>query len=317
MDVVFVTHNDLGKACLEELSALGASIDAIYTRPQRSDISDQTRFDAFARDRDIPLHAVDSVNDDDVVEQMRTYEPDLLFVVGWSQLVDPEIFELPSTAALGMHPSPLPRGRGRAPIAWSLIKGLSETALTCFHLTEAADEGDVAGQQEIEISIQDDAASLFEKVVNTGRELTHQVYAEFEQGNMPRIVQDESEATWWPRRRPHHGLIDWTQSPGDVYNWIRALTHPYPGAFSFLDGTKVRIWAANPPTGEPEFVTPGEIAYAREGALGVGAWEGVVELTRIQVEDDSEVEAARLVNDYDIAVGDQFAYVGDHSLKNQ
>ena len=137
MRTVFVSHNDLGLACLEELHDLGADVTAIFTRPQDDAVADQTTFDEVAARTGATLHEVESVNTDAVVDQLRAYDPELLYVVGWSRLVEQRVIDVPSVAALGMHPAPLPRGRGRAPIAWSLIKGLEETALSMFHLVEA------------------------------------------------------------------------------------------------------------------------------------------------------------------------------------
>ena len=308
MRTVFVSHNDLGLACLEELDRLGADIRAVLTRPELARISDQTDFTDFTDGRDVPLHRVDSINSDEWVERLTAYEPELLFVVGWSRLVEQRILDIPSVAAFGMHPAPLPRGRGRAPIAWSLIKGLDETALTMFHLVEEADAGDVAGQVSIPIDRHDDAASLYEKVVNAGRTLMQEVYPRLASGEVPRTPQDDDEATWWPRRRPEHGCIDWTRSPEEVYNWIRGQSRPYPGAFSVLDGHRVTVWGANPPADEQAFVRPGELVYRDGDALGVGAWEGVVELTRVEI-DGTERPAGDLVTERSFEIGDRFAHV--------
>jgi Methionyl-tRNA formyltransferase len=225
--------------------------------------------------------------------------------------VEQDVLSIPSVTAVGMHPAPLPRGRGRAPIAWSLIKGLEETALSFFHLVEEADAGDLIGQKPILIDTTDDAADLYEKVVDAARELIRHYYPQFEAGVVPRNPQDETQATWWPKRDPHHGLIDWTKPSQEVYNWIRGQTRPYPGAFSYLDGRKVTIWSANPPTDSTAFVTPGEITYVNSETVGVGTWEGIIELTEIQVGDDAPVSADALVSAYDFEVGDVFENARD------
>ncbi|WP_276282380.1 methionyl-tRNA formyltransferase [Halorussus caseinilyticus] len=311
MRVVFVTHNDLGLACLEELDALGADIRGIFTRPRREDIADQTDLAAFADDRGVPLHETESVNDDPSRGRIADCDPDLLFVVGWSRLVKQEVLDIPEVAALGMHPAPLPRGRGRAPIAWSLVKGLDRTALSFFHLVEEADAGDLVGQHPIEIDREDDAATLYEKVVAAGRDLIRTYYPQFEDGAVPRRPQDDDAATWWPKRTPDHGLVDWTRPPGEVYDWIRGQTHPYPGAFSFVNDHRVTIWAANPPDDESAFCRPGEILHREGDTLAVGAWEGSVELTRLQVGDGDEIPAGELVERFDVEVGDRFENARD------
>jgi methionyl-tRNA formyltransferase len=311
MRVVFVTHNELGLACLEELVDLGADVQGIFTRPQEDDLSDQIEIAPFAERNDVNLHRVSSVNNGTVKSQISKYEPDLLFVIGWSQLVDTDILNIPSVAALGMHPAPLPRGRGRAPLAWSIIKGLDETALSMFHLVEEADAGDLVGQEALPIDREDDASSLYEKMVVAGRMLIQDYYPKFESGFVPRKPQDDSKATWWPKRLPKHGLIDWNRSPWDVYNWIRGQTRPYPGAYSYIDGEKVTIWAADPPTNETVLVRPGEISYCKDNVLGVGVWEGILELTEIQVGQDDPISAGELVSEYEIEVGDMFVGARD------
>jgi methionyl-tRNA formyltransferase len=311
MDIVFVTHNKLGLACLEELSAVGADIRAVYTRPEREDISDQVPIDSFAEEQDVPLHRVDSINSDSVKTEIAGYDPELLFVVGWSQLVDSAVLDIPSVAALGMHPAPLPRGRGRAPLAWSMIKGLDQTALSFFHLVEAADAGDLVGQEPLNIALTDDASSLYEKMVEAGRTLIREYYPQFEPGAVPRTPQDEDEATWWPKRDPWHGLIGWNRSPQEVYDWIRGQTRPYPGAFSYLDDQKVTVWAARPPDEETAFARPGEIVARGDETLTVGAWEGLIELSEVEVEDDGPVPASALVSEYDFNVGDTFSNARD------
>jgi methionyl-tRNA formyltransferase len=315
MRVDFVTHNELGLACLEELNELDADIQAVYTRPDREDISDQVEIEPFTDQKEIPLHRVRCINTRTIKSEIRDHNPELLFVVGWSQLVDAEVLDIPSIAALGMHPAPLPRGRGRAPLAWSIMWGLDETALSLFHLEKEADAGDLVGQQRIPIDIQDDAASLYEKVVEAGRVLIQEYYPKFASGSIPRTPQDDSKATWWPKREPHHGLIDWNRPPAELYDWIRGQARPYPGAFTYLDDRKITIWEANQPSEDPAFVSPGEIAYYDEGVLGVCAWEGVIELTEIEVEDEGPIRADSLLSLYDWSVGDSFENARDRMRK--
>lgn len=311
MRVVFITHNDLGLACLEELDDLEADIVAVYTRPERDDIADQTDLTKFTAENGIPLHRVNSVNTDAIKSQIAEYDPELLFVVGWSQLVDSEIFEISSIASLGMHPAPLPKGRGRAPLAWSLIKGLDETALSFFYLTEEADAGDLVGQEPLPIDLEDDASTLYQKMIEAGRTLIRKHYPEFAAGTNSRIPQDDEQATWWPKREPHHGLIDWNLSPVEVYNWIRGQSRPYPGAFSYLDSEKITIWAANPPKSTSSLARPGEIVYQDGDALGVAVWEGTLEITEVEVAAEGPISASALLSEYEFEIGDVFTNARD------
>jgi methionyl-tRNA formyltransferase len=306
MQTVFISQNELGLACLEELLDLDADVHHVFTKPANPNISDQVAFDPLCQSYGIPTTETESVNDDTTVATIRKCDPDLLFVIGWSELVSSTVLNIPSVTALGMHPAPLPRGRGRAPLAWSLIKGLDETGLSFFHLAEEADAGDLVGQQSLPIDITDDAGSMYQKMIGAGREMIREYYPKFEQGVVPRTPQKDEKATWWPRRNPEHGIIDWNRSPRDVYNWIRGQTRPYPGAFSYIDGQKVTIWDANPPNEDTTFIRPGEISYHNDNALEVGVWESAIEITELQVEGDEPVTGSEFLELYEFQAGDRF-----------
>ncbi|WP_254545893.1 methionyl-tRNA formyltransferase [Halomarina pelagica] len=307
MRVVFLTNDEVGLACLDELIDLGADVRGVFTRPSADAAVD---LPSFADRHDVPLYEV-SVDAPEPRSRIDGCDPELLFAVGWSRLVDETILELASVAALGVHPAPLPRGRGHDPVAWSLIKGLEETALSLFHLAEDPTAGDLVGQRSIEIEPTDDAAALREKVVEAARASIRAHYPAFERGEVPRTPQDEDEATWWPKRDPRHGLVDWTRSPGEVHDWIRGLSRPHAGAFSYLHGRRVTLWAADPPSDERVFCAPGELLYRDGGALGVGAWEGVVELARVQVDGEDERPAATLLDREGVSFGDRFEAARD------
>jgi methionyl-tRNA formyltransferase len=290
---------------------MGADIRLVITRPEDPSLADQTSLTEFTDRHEIELRREESVNSSAVKDAITATDPELLFVVGWSRLVDQEVIAIPSVAALGMHPAPLPRGRGRAPLAWSIIKGLDQTCLTMFHLVEKADAGDIVGQRTIPIELEDHAGTVYEKMVEAGRELVRSYYPTFESGDVPRTSQDDSKATWWPKREPHHGLIDWNRPPRELYDWIRGLTRPYPGAFSFIEDVKVTVWAANPPSDSSSFAQPGEITHCVDDGIGIGAWEGILEVTEVQVEDDDPVPANELIESYPFEVGDVFVNARD------
>ncbi|MFC7203581.1 methionyl-tRNA formyltransferase [Haloferax namakaokahaiae] len=311
MRAVFVTHNNIGRTCLKALIECGAEVPAVYTQPEKGSLSDQISLEPFCEEHDIDLYRTESVNDQETREQIASYDPEYLFVIGWSRLVNQSVLDIPSVTALGMHPAPLPRGRGRAPIAWSLIKGLDTTAMSFFHLVEEADAGDLVAQHEIDIDIEDDAASLYEKVRLAAGQFIRDTYDELAAHDVTRIEQDESNATWWPKRTPRHGLVDWVRSPRKLYDWIRGQSHPYPGAYSYLDGTKVRLWSARPPSEEPVFGVPGEILAVNGDGIEIAAWEGSLVVDRVQVGDDEEVSGAELIESYEFEIGQRFENARD------
>jgi methionyl-tRNA formyltransferase len=212
----------------------------------------------------IPVMRGRNVNDPKAIEWIREKAPDVLLVVGWTQLVRPQLLAVPKIAALGFHASLLPKYRGRAPVNWAILNGESETGNTMIVLEPGADEGDIVSQRRIPITFEDDCSTIYQKVSDTECEMLDEVLPLIEQGRMPRLKQDPSQATVMPKRRPEDGIIDWSWTSRRIYDWVRALTEPYPGAFTHLSGRKITIWKASivaarshNPSGSIEFDTDG------------------------------------------------------------
>jgi methionyl-tRNA formyltransferase len=217
--------------------------------------------------------------------------PDVLLVVGWTQLLKEELLAIPKVA-LGFHASLLPKYRGRAPINWALIHGERETGNTLIVLAPGADVGDIVAQRTIPIGDDDDCATLYGKVAATEVEILSDVLPLIAKGRMPRRKQDESKATVMPKRRPEDGLIDWTRPSRALYDWVRALTHPYPGAFTFFEGRRVFVWcAALPAPGEsvPARSVPGTLARSLESGPLVATGDGWLHLISVSRDGEPEV----------------------------
>jgi len=304
--IIFVSHNIFGINCLDEIIHRKGNVIAIFTVDDSSSmkISDYTSFERIAEENNILLYKIKKLSESDLL-QIRNLKPDIIFVIGWSQLIPNELLNVPDKGCIGMHPTLLPRGRGRAPINWALIKGMEKTGLTMFYLSEGADTGDIIGQEEIQIALEDDAASLYEKVIVSGRHLISEFLPKLENEKAPRIKQDGKLATVWPKRNPDDGLIDWNKSPMEIYNWIRGLTHPYPGAFTFLRNKKVFILSSKY-INKKVCAEPGTIIKISEDGLVVSAWEKGLLLTKIQPENKEIMSAMEFAEVYNIKVGDRF-----------
>lgn len=314
MKTIIVTHNELGLRIIRTLVELDADIQTIYTRTISEDISDHLDIKSRLEGIDIPINSVDSMNIDDVYHSMKNTNPDLLLVAGWSELLKSRILDIPNLASLGFHPAPLPRGRGRAPIAWSLIKGLNRSAMSLFHLVEEADAGDIVGQEWFDIDKNDDASSIYAKSINSADELIREYYPKFEQKKVPRRPQNDAKATWWPKREPHHGLVDWRLTASSVYNWIRGSSHPYPGAFSYINDKKVRLWDAESPSTNRVFGKPGEILSNSGSKLEIATWESSIVITRVQIGDNPEIPASHLFDELNVEIGDAFVDARDITM---
>lgn len=296
--IAFIGCVEEGRRSLESLLAIGADIVALFTlRPElAATVSGAVPFEDLAAAHGIPLHYVRNVNDPEPVEVLRSLRPDLVFCVGWTQLLRREILALPRLGCVGFHASLLPRFRGRAPVNWAIILGEKETGNTMMLLDEGVDTGDILAQRRFPIDDDDTCATIYDKVARSEDEMIREVLPAIREGRLVRMPQDHAAATVMPRRRPEDGVIDWELPTRRLHDWVRALTHPYPGAFTTLEGSKVFVWKAAPwrpgPGGGPR-VAPRPGFWRLEGEpprLLAGTADGDLEVLRVQREGGEEID---------------------------
>ena len=244
--VGFVTCVQLGLSCIEEIYRIGGHLDVLFTLEdgQARNKSGRIYLDDFAKQHNVPLIKSRNVNDEAVVEEICRRELDWLFIIGWSQIARKEVLNAPRIGCVGMHPTLLPKGRGRASIPWAILKGLTETGVTMFCLDEGVDTGDIIAQQVIPLDEGITATELYGKVNDAHIRLIRDNWEDILNGTAEFRKQDESEATEWPGRKPEDGRIDREMTVNEALCLVRAVTHPYPGAF-YEDGEKTwRVWSA-------------------------------------------------------------------------
>jgi methionyl-tRNA formyltransferase len=235
---------------------------------------------------------VNSINDERSVALLESLELDVAFVIGWNEILRPAALHTARVGMIGAHASLLPRNRGSAPINWALIRGERNGGNSLIWLSEGVDAGDIIDQTSFEITPYDTCASLYNRVAESNRDMLLRLLPRLLAGERPGVRQRYFDEPVLPRRRPSDGRIDWNQPSEAVYNFIRALTRPYPGAFSWLDGRRWTIWNAallptvGAPVAEPgrvlgPVVSPIEAACGQLVACGTGA------LVVLEVEADS------------------------------
>lgn len=219
-----------------------AGVCGLHTR-HAGRVSDFRDLAPLAEEARAPFLAFDKVTEPEVASFLKQCRPDWLFVVGLSQLVPAELRDLARLGAVGFHPTLLPEGRGRAPVAWTILLD-RPAAANLFYLTDEADAGDLIAQRPVPVHPDDYAADLIERTNEVLEEMVADLAPAFAAGQVPRTPQDHSRATYYFRRRPEDGLIDWRQPAEDIYRLVRAVSRPYPGAFTFRSGRKVTVWRA-------------------------------------------------------------------------
>ena len=289
MKTVCVSFDEMGYACFEKIHQLGGDIRLLITLEdeRREKRSGHLLFEPLAEKTGAPLMKCRNINDPHVLEALRGIQPDLIFIIGWSQLVKEEFISLASHGVIGMHPTMLPKHRGRAPLPWAMIFGVNITAVSMFHIAVEADNGGLIGQMNIPVYRVDTARTLYDRVARAHVQLIEKYFPLLDAGKAPGVAQDESRASHWEGRSPRDGIIDWCADAEHLYDWIRALGEPYPGAFTCCPKGKLIVWAADLPVPLSGHKV-GEIAALDcRGAL-VQTGNGGLWLTRIELADSDE-----------------------------
>lgn len=244
--IAFATCVQLGLSCIEEIYRIGGKLDLLITLKDEKakNKSGRIYLDEIASKQNVPLLKIDNINDTETLQALKELGIDWLFIIGWSQIAKKEVLEVPSKGCIGMHPTLLPVGRGRAAIPWAIIKGLDQTGVTMFKLDEGVDTGEIIGQGVIKISDKTTATGLYEKVDAMHIELMARYWDDIVNDKVVLTKQDESKATEWLGRKPEDGEIVSTMIMDEADKLVRAVTHPYPGAFYKDEDKILRIWSA-------------------------------------------------------------------------
>lgn len=246
MRIGFVTCVQLGLSCMEAIYKTGGRLDFAMTLPDEKSVSKSGRvyIDDFCSTHNIQLMKSSHVNNQEVIEQIKLADLDWLFIIGWSQIASPDVLNAPHKGVLGMHPTLLPEGRGRASIPWAILKELDKTGVTLFKMDQGVDTGPIAAQIEIPLSKTTTATQLYESVDAAHVQLINKVVPLILSDRLELTPQNDSLATEWPGRKPEDGQIDLNGSVYDAEKLVRAVTRPYPGAFCCIDGRVLIIWSA-------------------------------------------------------------------------
>jgi methionyl-tRNA formyltransferase len=251
---------------------------------------------AIVAGRGIPVLRTANLNAPAEVARVRALRPVLIVVVGWTRLLSGELLAMPRLGCVGFHASLLPRHRGRAPVNWAILRGETTTGNTMMYLAPGADEGDIIDQRAVTIEPDDTCGTVYEKVAAAGAAMLREHLPALLSGTAPRRRQGDPEEKPLPKRTPEMGVTDWNRPARAVHDWIRALTHPYPGAFGFLDPLaggaperalpvrKVFLWSSEVPRDHEPEGAPGAIMGVEGDAVRIGARGGSLRIVRIQEE---------------------------------
>ncbi|MBQ8753958.1 MAG: bifunctional UDP-4-amino-4-deoxy-L-arabinose formyltransferase/UDP-glucuronic acid oxidase ArnA [Lentisphaeria bacterium] len=279
--VVFAYHN-IGRAGIEALRRNGFEISAVFTH--KDNANENIWFGSVAElagEYGIPVFAPEDVNHPVWAARIKAMAPDFIFSFYYRNMLSEEILAVPAKGALNLHGSLLPKYRGRVPINWAIINGEKETGVTLHYMTRKADAGDIVDQEKIAITNDDTAKTLFCKAEKAAALMLDRALPLLKEGKADRIPQDDSKATTFGGRKPADGQIDWSKSADEIRNLIRAVTLPYPGAFSYITDRKVFFWSAEVVAADRKAM-PGTVLSAAPFTIACG--EGALRIKTGQIE---------------------------------
>ena len=288
--IVVCAYHNVGCNCVEELLRQGAEIELIFTH--EDSLTEEIWFQSvqeLAGRHAIPCLTSD-VNEPENVERLRELAPDFLFSFYYRNMIKSEVLEIPKAGSLNLHGSYLPRYRGRVPVNWAVINGETETGATLHYMVEQPDAGDIVDQEKVAIEFTDSAHDVFLKVTAAAVTVLSRAWPLLREAKAARVPMQLAAGSYFGGRTPADGWIDWTMPALQIYNLIRGVTHPYPGAFTCLDGKKVFIWQAWPLDGLGE---PGRIVS--QIPLRVATGEGLLEIRSLQVAGQPEETATDFI----------------------
>jgi methionyl-tRNA formyltransferase len=273
-----------GLPALQAVLEQGIPVQAVLTlnEEQFAKRSGGVNYGPLTRRYGVPLYKIGNINDDESVKLLRELALDVAIVLGWSQIIRLPALTLPRLGMIGAHASLLPHNRGSAPINWALIRGEKQAGNTLMWLADGVDTGSIIDQVGFPVTDYDTCATLYEKVAESNREMVLRLIPRLLNGERAGRPQPHNGEEVLPRRKPEHGRVEWARDSRAVYDFIRALTRPYPGAFGRLDGERWFIWQAAlwpgerpgaPPAGQVlgPVVSPVPEACGQAVACGQGA----------------------------------------------
>jgi methionyl-tRNA formyltransferase len=281
--ILFFGYSEVGYDCLSLLLERGDNVVSLITHEDNPNENIWFKTPALAaRGKGIPVHTPERVGTPEWMERIASLRPDLIVSVYYRNMIGMKVLGMAPLGAFNMHGSLLPRYRGRAPINWAVLNGEPRIGMTLHRMVKEPDAGNIVDQEGVDIGPRDTAEQAFRKVMPCARRVLGRQIDALLSGTARETPQDVSKATYFGGRKPEDGRIDWSRTSLQIFNLVRAVTEPYPGAFADVAGARLMVWWAE--TGAAVAASrgakPGEILSL--SPLVVATGDGTVELTKVE-----------------------------------
>jgi methionyl-tRNA formyltransferase len=302
MSTVFFGTPGFAVPSLSALFSSGENISAVVTRPDRRrgrrEKAGPSPVKEFALEHGLRVLQPESIRDEGFMAELGSIGHEFLVVVAYGKMLSMEILESPTVAPVNLHASLLPMYRGSAPIPWAIINGDRETGLTTQIISLAMDEGDILLTERHVIKDDDTAESLALRLSEAGGPLLVRTLNGLRDGTLKPVPQ-AGEPVYIPKMKKDDGWVDWSKPAREVYNFIRGM-YPWPGAFCYINGERVRLIRARPAAGEG---TPGRIMSVSGDGFYVGTGSGLVSVVELQPENRRPMTAKSFMTGRDVGEG--------------
>lgn len=292
--ILIFAYSELGHDCLDFLIKKGENIVGVFTHEDAA--QENIWFPSvkkLAESHRIPTFTDEDLKPNDVFQKIAALKPDLILSFYYRNLIPTKVLELAPLGAYNTHGSLLPKYRGRAPVNWAVLHGEREAGPTLHVMTAKADAGDIIDQQAVGIGPNDTSHEVQLRVNKAAVSILERQIEKLKQGTANRTPQDHGQATAFGRRTPEDGKIDWKKPSNEIHNLVRAVTHPFPGAFTDLEGKKTYIWRTRQTLLDVDDLKPGQISIQNDRlfiACGDGLFLEILQAQREGREEKSAVD---------------------------
>ena len=305
--IVFMGTPEIAATTLEGLLAGSDPVVGVITQPDRPSGRGQTKSPSPVRKaaeaRGIPTLAPEKIRTSEFFDALRSWQPQIIVVVAYGRILPKTILELAPHGCLNVHYSLLPKYRGAAPAAWTIINGETEGGVTTMQLVEKMDAGAIYLQEAIRLAADETTGSLQAKLTPIGTRLLVETIRRLKEGSLTPTEQDESQATLAPMLKKEDGLIDWQRAAIEIERRVRGLD-PWPGSFTHTNGKLLKVHRAKIIATDAKG-NPGEIIRADSGGFWVATSAGVIALEEVQLENKKRLSAAEFIRGARIKAGER------------
>ena len=289
MKVIFMGTPDFSVGTLEALIEAGHEVVLAVTQPDkpkgRGHKLQAPPVKELALRHEIPVFQPASLRKEEVQQELQSFQPDVIVVVAYGKILPKAVLDLPRLGCINVHGSLLPKYRGAAPIQWTVINGDGTGGVTTMFMGEGLDTGDMLLKAETPVGAEETAGQLFDRLKDLGADLLLETLEKLERGKLTPVPQNEEDATHAPMLSKELSVIDWSKPARELHDLIRGL-NPWPSAYSYLDGKKLKIHASRVAEGSGE---AGK-AFSKDGNLLVYCGKDALELTEIQTENGKRMD---------------------------